>query len=333
MKKNILKFAIFLGFGLFIAWWFIKDLDGEAREQFLISFRNANYGIIGIALIPGLLSFWVRTKRWQMQIESMNYRPRTRNVFMVVMAGYFANLAFPRLGDVVRCGLLDNYEKIPTAKTLGSTITERILDMMCFVLLLVLALVLQFSLLSDYAMQNFNGLYEKFTNPEFVRNLVILAISGILALVFFLFFLRKRIAHTRTYKKMKELVLHLWEGLISLKNVRKPGLFVIYTVVLWLCYYSMAYIVFFALKETSGLPLSSGLACLVFGTVGMIVTPGGLGLYPIIIQETLLLYQVAKPTGLALGWLIWLSQNVVIILFGLASFIVLPILNRKPKIR
>ncbi len=329
--KNILKFALFLGLGIFIAWWFIKDFDTASREQILTSFRTANYGIIGIALIFGLLSFWLRTKRWQMQIESMNYFPKTKNVLMTVFIGYFANLAFPRLGDVVRCGFLETYEKIPTAKTLGCTITERVLDMMCFVFLLIIVLILQFSLLSNYAMENFEGLYTRFTNPEFLKKLIIAAIAGILLLAFFLFFLRKRIAHTRAYQKMKEMVLHLWEGLISLKNIKKPWLFVIYTVALWLCYYLMAYIVFYSVEETVGLPLSSGLACLVFGTVGIIVTPGGLGLYPVIIMQILLLYGIAEPIGFALGWLIWSAQNIVIVLGGLAAFILMPIVNRKKE--
>ncbi|MDR2907612.1 MAG: flippase-like domain-containing protein [Bacteroidales bacterium] len=327
--KNALKFAIFLALGIFIAWWFVKDLDAESREQILNSFRNANYGIIGIALILGVISFWIRTKRWQMQIESMNYFPKTKNVLMAVMVGYFANLAFPRLGEVVRCGLLDRHEKIPTAKTIGTVVTERILDMVCFVILLVLALALQFSLLSDYAMQNFKGLYDKFTNPEFIKSLVIIAILSIIAVVFFIFFLRKRIAHTRLYAKSKELVLHLWEGLISLKDLKKPGLFIVYTFALWICYYLMAYIVFFAVKETAGLPSSSGLACLVFGTIGIVVTPGGLGLYPVIIAETLRLYHIAQPIGFALGWLIWTSQNILIVLGGVASLVLMPILNGK----
>ena len=331
IMKNILKFAIFLGLGIFIAWWFVRDLDAEARQQILASFRNANYGIVGIALLFGAASFWVRTKRWQMQIESMNYFPKTKNVLMAVMVGYFSNLAFPRLGDVVRCGLLDTHAKIPTAKTIGSTITERVFDFFCFFILVILALILDFSRLSDYAMTNFTGLYDKFTHPAFLRKLVVAVVLGISALAFFIFFLRKKIAHTRLYQKAKELVLHLWEGVVSLKNIKQPGLFIAYTFAVWGCYFLMAYIVFFAMKETSGLPMSAGLACLVFGTIGMVVTPGGLGLYPVVIAATLILYGIPETVGFALGWLIWASQNIIIVLGGLASLILMPIVNRKTK--
>jgi hypothetical protein len=91
----------------------------------------------------------------------------------------------------------------------------------------------------------------------------------------------------------------------------------------------MAYIVFFAVEETANLPMSSGLACLVFGTIGVIVTPGGLGLYPVIIANTLVLYGIAQPVGFALGWLIWTSQNIIIVLGGIASLVLMPIFNGK----
>jgi uncharacterized protein (TIRG00374 family) len=329
--RNILKFGLFLGLGIFIAWWFMKDLDAESRKQMFASFRDANYGIIGIALVLGVVSFWIRAKRWQMQMESMNYFPKTSNMVMAVMAGYFANLAFPRLGEVVRCGLLDKHEKIPTAKSIGTVITERTLDVLCFVFLLIWILAIQFSLLADYAMENFLGLYDRFTNPEFVKKLVILTCVGVLTFVFFIFFLRKKIAHTKIYQKIKELILHLWEGFISLKNIKKPWLFITYTVALWLCYFLMAYIVFFAVADTANLPMSAGLACLVFGTVGIAVTPGGIGLYPVIIANVLVLYGIAQPVGFALGWLIWTSQQITIVLGGLLSLILMPILNQKSK--
>jgi len=331
LLRNILKFALFFGLGIFITWWFVKDLDAEYRRLIIAAFRNANYGIIGISLIFGVISFWIRAKRWQMQMQSMNYFPKTKNVIMSVMVAYLANLAFPRLGEVVRCGLLDKYEKIPTAKSIGTVITERVLDTFCFFILLILTLALQFERLSDYAMANFTGLYEKFTNPEFIKMLVLLTCFGVFTVGFFIFFLRKKISHTKLYRKVKELILHFWEGLISLKNLKKPGLFIAHTVALWLCYYLMAYIVFLAVKETSLLPMSAGLACLTFGTIGIIVTPGGIGLYPVIIANTLILYGIAEPIGFALGWLIWTSQSATVIVGGLASLILMPVINQKLK--
>ncbi|MCL2414594.1 MAG: flippase-like domain-containing protein [Bacteroidales bacterium] len=324
-----MKFSLFLGLGIFITWWFIKDLDAEYRGLILESFRNANYSFVGIALIFGVVSFWIRAKRWKMQLQPMNYFPKTKNVLMAVMVGYFANLAFPRLGEVARCGLLDKHENIPTAKSIGTVITERAVDMLCFLILLFVTLAVEFEHLSGFAMENFSGLYEKISNPEFIRRLVFVTSLIILAFGFFVFFLRKKIAHMRVYRKVKILILYFWQGLISLKHMKKRWLFILYTIGLWICYYLMAYIVFFAVSETSNLPMSAGLACMVFGTIGIVVTPGGIGLYPVIIANTLLLYGIAEPIGFALGWLIWTSQNMIVVIGGLLALVLMPIINRK----
>jgi hypothetical protein len=205
--------------------------------------------------------------------------------------------------------------------------------MLCFLILLFLTLALQFERLSEYAMEHFYGFNERITNPEFVKNLALLSGLSILTFGFFIFFLRKKIAHTRVYRKLKILVLYFWQGLISLKHMKKRWLFILYTVGLWMCYYLMAYIVFFAVSETSNLPMSAGLACMVFGTIGIVVTPGGIGLYPVIIANTLLLYGIAEPIGFALGWLIWTSQNILVVIGGLLALVLMPMVNQKSKVK
>lgn len=329
--KNILKFSIFLGLGIFITWWFVRDLSAEYRELIFDSFRNANYKFVGIALLFGLFSFWIRAKRWKMQMQPMGYFPKTKNVVMAVLVGYFANLAFPRLGEVVRCGLLDKHENIPTAKSIGTVITERALDTLCFLTLLFVTLAVEFEHLSELAMEHFSGFYERITDPKFMRNVALFSGLGILTLGVFIFFLRKKIAHTRVYRQVRILILYFWQGLISLKDMKKRWLFITYTVGLWVCYYLMAYIVFFAVAETSNLPMSAGLACMVFGTIGIVITPGGIGLYPVIIASTLFLYGIAEPIGFALGWLIWTSQNLIVVIGGILALVLMPMINRKTK--
>jgi uncharacterized BrkB/YihY/UPF0761 family membrane protein len=94
----------------------------------------------------------------------------------------------------------------------------------------------------------------------------------------------------------------------------------------------MAYIVFFSIPESSRLGLDAGLAVLVFGSIGMMVVQGGIGIYPAIVAETLVLYGVASAQGYALGWLIWTSQNITIVLVGIISLILLPILNNSKNV-
>jgi len=119
------------------------------------------------------------------------------------------------------------------------------------------------------------------------------------------------------------------EGMKSLLKVRNLWLFFFYTASIWSLYLLMAYVVFFSIPDSSGLGLDAGLAVLVFGSIGIMVVQGGIGIYPAIVAETLVLYGVSSVQGYALGWLIWTSQNITIILVGIISLILLPIVNNR----
>ena len=122
------------------------------------------------------------------------------------------------------------------------------------------------------------------------------------------------------------------EGMKSLVKVRNQWLFFFYTISIWSLYLLMAYIVFFSIPGSSALGLDAGLAVLVFGSIGIMVVQGGIGIYPAIVAETLVLYGVVSVQGYALGWLIWTSQNVTIVLVGIISLILLPVLNNRKNV-
>jgi len=94
---------------------------------------------------------------------------------------------------------------------------------------------------------------------------------------------------------------------------------------------------FFAIDETSHLGLADALTVLAMGSVGMILSPGGIGAYALLVMETVALYNIPKePYGQALGWLLWFGQFLSFVLFGVISFILLPRINRnklKPDAR
>jgi hypothetical protein len=256
--------------------------------------------------------------------EPMGYKPTLKTTFYAVMVGYFANLAFPRLGEVTRCGILAKYENIPFNKGFGTVITERAFDMIIFFLLFLLMILTQIGTIHDYLDRNvYPQLQGKITNPlsdpKVIWGLILfLVITGV---VFFLF--RKRIVHSKLFEKGKHLVLGFWDGLKSLALIRKPFLFLFYTIAIWTLYFFMLYLCFFCFPATSGLGFGAGLSALVLGSIGIMITPGGIGLYPAIIQETLLLYGVANTTGLALGWIAWTAQTVMILVVGGLSLLLL----------
>jgi hypothetical protein len=60
---------------------------------------------------------------------------------------------------------------------------------------------------------------------------------------------------------------------------------------------------------------------LVYGSVGLILTPGGIGLYPLLVAQILGVYFIADVPAIAFGWLAWGVQEGIIIVLGLISLI------------
>jgi len=327
---TFIKFILFLGLGIFIIWLSLRNLTEDEKRQILFSFRIANYNWIILTIVLGIASHIIRSLRWMLFFEPMGYNPSLKNTFFAVMVGYFANLAFPRLGEVTRCGILARYENIPFNKSFGTVITERAVDVIFFILLFFLMILTQMGTISDYMSAHvYPQLVAKFGNLHFTR-LLILAVLGFLVLgALFYFLVHKKVRKTSIYLKVKGLFHGFWEGLKSLSQIKNPWLFVFYSILIWTLYFFMLYIVFFCFSETRSLGPGAGLSSLVLGSVGIMITPGGIGLYPAIIQETLQLYGIARTTGLALGWISWVAQTGMILVVGGLSLILLSFNKKK----
>jgi len=332
LKKKFVsafKIAFFLSIGIFFIWLFLRKLSTEQKLEIWNYFIHANFSWLFLALFIGLLSHYLRALRWRSMLVPMGYNPSVPNTFLAVMIGYFANMALPRLGEITRCGVLNRYENIPINKSLGTVIAERSIDMVVFLILFFFNLILFFDKLEAYVNSKvFLPLMEKFSaqsndfNPAWYLAIFFIVI-GVTLLLF-----RKRIMQTKMYGRVKELLLGFWHGLWAITKIKKPFAFIFQSFMIWFLYYAMIYVCVFSLPETSHLGLGAGLSMLIFGSIGIMIVQGGIGIYPAIIAETLAIYGIAPTTGYALGWLTWTAQTVSIILVGIVSLIVLPILNK-----
>jgi hypothetical protein len=328
--STVVKFLLFLGLGLLIIWLSLRNLTDIEKDEILKAFRTANYNWVILAILLGICSHILRSLRWILFFEPMGYKPSLKNTFYAVMIGYFANMAFPRLGEVSRCGVLAKYEKIPFNKAFGSVITERAIDMIIFLLLFFLTIFTQIGTIDHYLdTQIYPKIYAKIQDPALIRMMIYGGIGFIAGLLLVLLLFRKRLAATKIGSKVRGMIAGFWEGLKSLSGIRKPFLFIAYSLLIWVFYFFMLYVCFFCFPDTSGLSLGAGLSALVLGSVGIMITPGGIGLYPAIIQETLRLYGTAGTTGLALGWIAWTAQTSMILVVGGISLLLLSF-NRKP---
>jgi uncharacterized protein (TIRG00374 family) len=145
-----------------------------------------------------------------------------------------------------------------------------------------------------------------------------------------LIFFRKKIMD-QLGKKAKNFIQGFVEGLKTIRRVKSPALFIAHSVFIWLVYYITLHMCFFALDETKDISIGTGLTAFLIATLTIMFTPGGLGAYPIAMASILLVYNIDFSIGTAIGWFVWLGQFVSILLLGLLSLILLPLLNKESK--
>lgn len=323
--KSVLKICLFIGIGFFLIWLVVKDLSEQDKKQIFTSFTHANYYWVLISVIIGLLAHVFRALRWKLLLEPLDYRPSSITTFYAVMIGYLANLAVPRLGEVTRCSILLQHEKIPLEKSLGTVVAERIIDTLTLFVFIGVLLLWQLDVLYSYLAEKLGPVWHVLNDNAVIYGVVLIILSA-LAIGAFRFLTRSQ--HP-LIKKVADLVQGFVGGIITVMKLKKKPLFLFYSVAIWFCYWITIYINFMALSSTSILGMGAALSVLVLGSFAYILVQGGIGAYQLIAMETLLIYGIAKNDGLAFGWLNWTSQTLAIVVFGLLAFGLLAIKKKK----
>lgn len=322
--KTVFQYSFFLGLGIFLVWWSLRDLTITDQKEIAIALKRANYGYIlpGISIL--LLSHWVRALRWRILMEPLGYSPSKLNTFFAIMVGYLANQAVPRLGEVLRCSTLTRYEKIPFDKLLGTVIVERIVDAISLLILFGIALITQTqlydSILDTFFLTPSNNHGSKF-RPVLLGILVVTILLALWVIT------KKK--QSRIIVATKKILLHIWQGFTAIKSLKRPWTFIFLTIVLWVLYAFCVYTGFLMLKETQIFGWKEAITVLCAGSLGMIATPGGIGAYAFLVQKTMILYHLNNGIGLALGWILWLLQTGAILIVGGISMISLPLYNKR----
>lgn len=326
---SALKLILFLSLGFFLLWLVTKDVSAEDWDHIFSAFANANYFWIGISIILSVLSHISRAIRWNILFEPLGHTPKTSNSFFAVMIGYMANYALPRLGEVTRCGVLATYEKIPLTQSIGTVVVERVVDVLCMLIVFLLMVLVEFDNIRKMAHEKIIDPVAGKLNVLLQNQLILFTAVGLgLSLILLGIFYRKRISQLLT-GKIGNLVLGLWQGVKSIKDVKRPVAFIAHSIFIWLMYFFGLYVCFFSFKETSQIGLSETLAVFVMGTIGVIFTPGGIGAYQALVTQALTsAYMIPFTVAFAFSWIVWTSQLAIILMLGIISLIALPLANK-----
>ena len=305
-------------------------MDDKSWEDCKTAMKSARYLLLIPVFLIMLLSHISRAIRWKILMAPMGYNPSFINTFCAVMVGYLANLAFPRLGEVLKCTILGKYEKVPSDKLIGTILVERAVDVVSLVIVFGIAVISQADIIGAYAKQTINDKFLTGTKESFFIKLSIL-IAIIIFIYFILKFLFRKFGHTVFINKIKNIITGIGIGLSTIKILKNKRAFIFHSVLIWSCYAAGTYIGFFAIKETSMLPFAAAFPVLAFASIGMILTPGGIGAYPLFIMQVMALYNIEEGFGFANGTIQWAAQFIIILFVGFIALLLLPIYNKKNK--
>ncbi|HEY6506084.1 MAG TPA: lysylphosphatidylglycerol synthase transmembrane domain-containing protein [Chitinophagaceae bacterium] len=325
--RTILQYVFFFSLGFFFVWLSIKDVGQKEKIQIKFALQNASYFLALPVFMILLLSHYVRALRWRLLIESLGYKPGRANVFFAVMIGYLANQAVLRLGEVLKCTVLARYEKVPADRLVGTIILERLVDALTLLGIFAITIILQPGLYQQFIIRVINVPAEP-GNESVSGNLIMLITAGIVILIIALWMIIKKKTFKDLLSLVKMIIGRVWEGISAIRHLKRRKLFIFYTVLLWSLYLVAGYIGFFALQETRHYGIKEALTVLSAGSIGMTITPGGIGGYAYLLEKTMQIYGLSAGVSLAFGWLLWLANTAVIVLGGLVSFIALPWFNK-----
>ena len=324
MNKKIKKTSLIIlpiALGVFLIWYSIAKLSPSDIQAIKTSFQTANYWWVALSLTFGILSHLSRAYRWQFLLEPLGYKPRFANSVMAVLIAYLLNLFIPRSGEFARAATIKKYDKIPFDKAFGTIVAERVADAIMLLSIIGIAFFLQTDLIGSY-------LFKDKPESSIYYKLFIFVILPILGLISYRFLKKSR---NPFIVKIVSFINGLFEGVISILKMKKKWWFIFHTLFIWLMYVLMFYAVTFALPETTNLPFSAIIVGFVVGGLSMALTNGGLGTYPVFVASALVLYNVPNNPALAFGWIMWTAQTVMVIIFGLLSFQLIPIYNKYKK--
>lgn len=319
MKNQIGKWLTIilpLLLGVFLIYYQYNQYTPAQIDEMKGYFKNADYFYIYLSLFIALFGFISRAYRWKYSIEHMGYHSHFHNNLFAVCVAYFMNLTIPRSGEFSRALILKKYENIPFDKAFGTIVAERVVDLLIFFLFVIVSFFMQFKVLKDYILQN----------VPFDR-LMILAGVGLVGFISFI--LIWKYSQWKVVLMVKGKLAGLKEGMMSIVHMKNKGWFLFHSFFIWFTYLLMFYVTIFALPETSGITLGATIIAFVMGSLAIGFTNSGFGVYPFLIAKILVLYAIPETVGSAFGWIIWISQTVLMVVLGGLSFLLLPILNRK----
>ena len=314
-----------------ILWWMYRGIRWEELEDALSHKMSWTWMLLSMPF--GILAQLFRGIRWRQTLEPLGEHSRTASRVNAVFLSYATSLIVPRIGEFVRCGVLKRKDGVSFSKALGTVVTERAIDTLLMLFMVGLTLLIQLPVFADFFSKtgtSISGFLSKFSTAGWI----VTAFCGIVAIVF-MWWLFKKMNSAREdkrlegkeqaapiYNNVKKSLYGIWQGIISLKDMRRPWLFIVLTLAIWASYFIHYYLTFFCFDFTAHLGLSCALVTFVVGSIAVIVpTPNGAGPWHFAVKSMLILYGVADEQALYFVLIVHTVQTLLVVLLGIYAWI------------
>ena len=320
---NTGRIVLPLALGVFILYWVYRDFDFEQVAQVLL--HGTDWFWMLLSLLFGVLSHVLRGWRWRQTLEPLGMYPRTSNCVDAIFVSYAANLVLPRVGEVSRCGILKRYDHLSFAPTLGTVVTERVIDTLLTLLIAAVAFFWQMPVFFRFFQQTgtkIPSFVYLITSPWFYVSLFCVVGVGLL-----LFRLLRSLS---AFKRVQGMLRQMVAGILSLRKVRSIPLFMVYTLGIWVCYFLHFYLTFLCFGFSQHLGVAAGLVLFVAGTFAVVVpTPNGAGPWHFAVITMMMLYGVGAEESGIFALIVHGIQTLLVVVLGVAGWLHLVWKNRK----
>ena len=319
----LLKYGIPIAISVGLAWFLSKNVDWGAIKQSLSN--DVNYWWFVPVIVVSIFSHIFRALRWRLQLNAIGIKPSLSALINSIFGTYFVNLLFPRLGEVWRSGYIAQREKASFTQVLGSMVGDRLSDTVTVGLLTVFTFFIAQDAFIKFFDQRGDGGGSIYTSGVFWL-LVVLGVLGVLALVWIF----RSKSENKVIAKIRLMLRNLWDGFAAIGKMDGKWMFVLYTILIWGCYFMQLYLASFAFSCTKDLGVVAILVLFVLSSIGMAVpSNGGLGPWQFAIIFGLTLYGVGAfppstpydPQASAFAWVVWGVQTCLLIVLGVYAFI------------
>jgi len=326
-KSNLLKTGLFVLISGVLVYFVFRNTHFEDIKMGIV---NADLTWLLVSMCIAIFSHLFRALRWNLALEPLGYTINNRRSFYAVMIGYLVNLATARGGEIARCAIINQTDKVPINVLIGTVITERIIDLICLILAIVAAFLLQTELIGGFLDVY---LLQPLLSKGYMGALVIAMV--VFGFAFMVWLVTANAGRNLLIKlpfgaAIVNTLNGFVQGLSSVAKIKRPVLFIAYSLGIWLCYWMMTYSLFFCFDFTSNFSPVVGLTALVFASIGMIVpAPGGAGALALVIIGMENIYGLTNSNAQLVSTMSISANIILIIIVGITSLLMLGFERKK----